>query len=170
MEVAAIEQQGNERRRVVGRPFPKGVSGNPHGRRALRERIEKLYATMTGDFGPLSATDEVLLRQACLLLARSERVHRRKDLDSAIRMSGEARRLLESLRKHAAPADKVVETFAEIARRAQAEETERRARELAEDDAKDAADAPDDAAAVQTAADVETRTGALPSADEGQAA
>ena len=51
----------------------------------------------------LSAVDRALLTQACLLLARSERVMQIKDADAAIRMSGEARRLLESLRKHAAP-------------------------------------------------------------------
>jgi hypothetical protein len=81
---SATEQQGNERGRI-GRPFPKGVSGNPHGKRAIRQRVEELYATMAVDFGPMSATDVVLLWQACLLLARSERVHRRMDIDNAIR-------------------------------------------------------------------------------------
>ena len=52
---------------------------------------------MVGDFGALSAVDDVLLRQACLLLARSERVHRVRDIDVGVRMSGEARRLLLTL-------------------------------------------------------------------------
>jgi hypothetical protein len=58
---------------------------------------------MAADFASLSAVDEVLLRQACLLLARSERVHRTTDVEAAIRMSSEARRLLQSLKRNRQP-------------------------------------------------------------------
>jgi hypothetical protein len=99
MEVAASEQRNEKQHRVRGRPFASGVSGNPKGRAAIRERAAKLYAIMAPDFGELSATDTVLLNQACLLLARSERVHRMRDIDVGVRMSGEARRLLLSLQR-----------------------------------------------------------------------
>jgi hypothetical protein len=101
MEVAEAEQAPGRRGRVL---FPKGVSGNAKGRRAIRERAAALYAIMAPDFGELSATDNILLLQASLLLARSERVHRVRDIDVGLRMSGEARRLLQSLRRHRVPA------------------------------------------------------------------
>jgi hypothetical protein len=99
METAAVRQQDEERppqRR--GRPFPPGTSGNPRGAALDRvgERGAVLFAAVAADFTPLSATDEVLLRQACRLLARGERS---KDPDVAIRMSGEARRIIAALRK-----------------------------------------------------------------------
>ena len=94
MEVTARQQ------RVRGRPFPKnGLGGNPKGRATTRERAAELYAAMIPDFGQLSATDQVLLNQACLLLARSQCVHRRQDIDAAVRMSSEARRLLLTLQR-----------------------------------------------------------------------
>jgi len=97
--VAAIEQDKPQSR---GR-WPKGVSGNPSGAALDRvaERAAKLFDSMAGDFGALSAVDRALLHQACLLLARSERMKRTRDADAAIRMSGEARRLLASIRKRA---------------------------------------------------------------------
>ena len=98
MEVAASEQR-DKPRRGQGRPFVAGMSGNPKGRRAIRERASELFAIMSPDFDELSATDTVLLNQACLLLARSERVHRVRDIDVGVRMSGEARRLLLTLQR-----------------------------------------------------------------------
>src|SRR5579863_4346732 len=95
--VAVIEQ---DKPQSHGR-FLKGTSGNPSGRQVVPERAAELFNAMAGDFGALSAVDRALLYQACLLLSRSERVKRIKDADAAIRMSGEARRLLESLRRHA---------------------------------------------------------------------
>jgi hypothetical protein len=97
MEVAATEQQRSKRQRGAG--FPKGVSGNPLGKALVRARADELFGIMSADFGELSAVDEVLLKQACLLLARSERVHRVRDIDVGVRMSGEARRLLQSLQR-----------------------------------------------------------------------
>jgi hypothetical protein len=98
MEVAVTEQRPKPRR-GQGRPFVAGVSGNPKGRAAIKARAAELFATMAPDFGKLSATDEVLLRQAALLIARSERTYRKQDAEAAIRMSSEARRLLSSLRR-----------------------------------------------------------------------
>jgi hypothetical protein len=114
MEVATPEQQAVKPRRGPG--FRKGVSGNPKGRRALTERAAELYATMAPDFGELSATDRVLLNQAALLLARSERVHRVRDIDVGVRMSGEARRLLQVLRRHHASAPRDEPTLSEVLR------------------------------------------------------
>jgi hypothetical protein len=99
MEVAASEERREKRQRVRGRPFAPGTTGNPKGRAAIRERADELYGIMAADFDHLTATDAVLLRQASLLLARSQRVHRRQDIEAAIRMSSEARRLLSTLRK-----------------------------------------------------------------------
>ena len=50
-------------------------------------------------------------------------------------MSSEARRLIEMLRRHVAPPKQAVPSFAEVAAAAQLEADERRAAELAEDDA-----------------------------------
>jgi hypothetical protein len=98
---AATEQSEAQRPRHGGRPWPKGVSGNPSGSRA-NKRAVALFAEMANDFGgpsALSAIDRAMLDQAATLLARSRRV---KDPDVALRMGGEARRLLECLRRHAA--------------------------------------------------------------------
>jgi hypothetical protein len=86
--------------RGPGRPFRKGIAANPRGNAAINDRAAALFSTIAPDFGELSATDTVLLRRAALLLARSERIHRVRDIDVALRMSGEARRLLQSLRRH----------------------------------------------------------------------
>jgi hypothetical protein len=89
---------------------------------------------MSADFGEMSAVDTVLLRQACLLLARGERVHSVKDADVGLRMSGEARRLLLTLRRHHVTPPPAEETYAAIAAQAQKEASQRRAQELAEDE------------------------------------
>jgi hypothetical protein len=112
----AVPKQASERR--PGQFLP-GTSGNPLGKASIRERAIALFNAMAGDFGgaEMSAVDTVLLRQACMLIARSERVHRAKDIDASIRQSGEARRLLATLRRHAsAPPTKPLSLDEHLAR------------------------------------------------------
>lgn len=73
------------------------------GRKPIKIRVEELFAEMAPDFGELSGVDTRLLRQACLLLARSETCRNVRDGDVCLRMTGEARRILSALRRHAAP-------------------------------------------------------------------
>jgi hypothetical protein len=94
MDATANEQQILRKALRRGWSFPKGFSGNPKGKAALKVRAAELFGIMAPDFGELSAVDTVLLNQACLLLARSERIARVRDIDVGVRMSGEARRLL----------------------------------------------------------------------------
>lgn len=133
MDAAANEQQILHKALRRGRSFPKGFSGNPKGKAALKDRAAELFAVMSPDFGPLGAVDTVLLRQACLLLARSERIARVRDIDVGVRMSGEARRLLQVLRRNATAPAAPAEPFTDIAARAQAAEAARRAAELTAD-------------------------------------
>lgn len=91
-----------KRPRQWGRPFKPGENANPHGRRVTQALAEKLVAEMADDFEPLSVTDGELLLQACVLLIRGRRT---ADPDMAIRLSGTALRLINSLRhkrKHTA--------------------------------------------------------------------
>jgi hypothetical protein len=99
---ATVGQGDAQRPRPRGRPWPRGTSGNPQGAR-VNTRAKTLFAELSADFGgaeALPALDRVLLMQGCKLLARAERV---KDADSAVRLTSEARRILASLRKRAAP-------------------------------------------------------------------
>jgi hypothetical protein len=135
---AVMEQNDIKRRRAGGRPWPKGTSGNPSGSR-VNVRAVALFNELAADFGgvaALSALDRVLLSQACRLMARAARA---RDADAAVRLSSEARRALLSLRKRVPGRSAPTETFADIAERAQAEASQRRARELAEDDAAESA-------------------------------
>jgi hypothetical protein len=112
--------------------WPKGVSGNPSGIRVSHHALN-LYREIAAELGgeaALSVIDRTLLLQATRLLVRSARL---KDHDAAIRMSSEARRTLEGLRRHVARVSAPAESFTDIAVRAQAEASERRAIELAAD-------------------------------------
>jgi hypothetical protein len=80
--------------------FQKGVSGNPSGA-TFGKKAAAIYDAVVADFGgadALSAIDCIMLEQACRLLSRTHRI-KIKDTAVAIRMSSEARRLLESLRR-----------------------------------------------------------------------
>jgi hypothetical protein len=81
--------------------FRPGVSGNPLGGRYLKDQAAALFATISADLGPLSPTDEILLRQACLLFAKSTRIagRNRANVDVAVRLHSEARRTITSLRR-----------------------------------------------------------------------
>jgi hypothetical protein len=103
----AVLAQSSKRGHGDGRPFPKGVSGNPHGSGSVRVRAAELFSEMAVDFGTLTAVDTVLLRRASLLLARSERIRSARDADVSLRMSSEARRTLMTLRRHHAAASKI---------------------------------------------------------------
>jgi hypothetical protein len=135
-------QQTKQRSRA-GR-FAPGVSGNPRGAALDRvaDRAAELFQIMASEFGALSPCDQVMLRQACLLLARSERLTGARNADASVRMASEARRTLASLRKGHEVREPAPETFAEVAKRAQAEASARRAAELAADEAGDTAHAP----------------------------
>lgn len=116
-------------------PYPKGTSGNPHGRRSMRQRAAELFAELEPDFQNLTATDRVLLQQATLLLARAEHVASIKHADVALRSAGEGRRILQTLRRTASKhASEDGPTFTDIAAHAQAESEARRAVELAADE------------------------------------
>jgi hypothetical protein len=131
MDIAAPEP----RRRAPVAGFQKGNSGNPHGKAWIRVRAAELFAEMAVDFGTLGAVETVLLRRAALLLARSERIRSSRDADVSLRMSSEARRTLMTLRRHhAAVPTSPAEAYADIAARAQAEASQRREQELAEDE------------------------------------
>lgn len=60
------------RRRVVGRPFPKGVSGNPTGRRQITTDLRKLARVGTAD--AIQALIETV-RQRSSLSARVAAAH-----------------------------------------------------------------------------------------------
>jgi hypothetical protein len=74
---AAVEQR---KRKPGGRPWPKGVSGNPSGSK-VSKRVTVLFEALADELGgaDLSATDRALLMQACRLLVRSERVKEAED-------------------------------------------------------------------------------------------
>ena len=111
-----MEQQssaGAPQRKHGGRPFPPGVSGNPRGGGAVSARTEELFVTMVVDFDSLSATDEILLRAACRLLARAEKT---KDVDAAVRLNSEARRGIDSLRRRHAPKHSTGSSLADLLR------------------------------------------------------
>ena len=51
--IAGMKQQSTatQKKRVIGRPFPPGVSGNLEGRRLLSKRAQQLANSMSADFG-----------------------------------------------------------------------------------------------------------------------
>jgi len=95
--IAGLEQEHEHRRKPRGRPWPKGVSGNPSGSK-VSKRVTNLFEALANEFGgaDLSATDRALLMQACRLLVRSERV---KEAEIAVKCANAARRILAGLRR-----------------------------------------------------------------------
>ena len=92
--------------RVIGRPFPPGVSGNPLGRRLLSKRAQQLADEMSADFGGfhmLTGVQQVMMRRAATLFAKSETAN---NPDDAVRLTNCACRVLGNLRngrRHRAP-------------------------------------------------------------------
>jgi hypothetical protein len=115
--------------------YGKGQSGNRRGRVNIRARSIEIYATLRNDFGELNATDTLILKQAAMMVARSESISSVRHADAAIRLSSESRRLLLMLKRHAPKRDsEATETFTDVAAHAQAESEARRAVELAADE------------------------------------
>jgi hypothetical protein len=88
-EVQQPDQQA-EQRRVVGRPFPPGVSGNPEGKSkaARRARQDAIIARWAEPFGGTAALKPVeidLLRQAAdLTMSRPTRTEDRVRVSNAV--------------------------------------------------------------------------------------
>jgi hypothetical protein len=79
---------------MIGRPFPKGVSGNPRGRPPTVRRIE---AALRADLGAeLSVIEAVMVRTAAKLMAMS---HKTDHPSRAEKCSNEARSILREIRK-----------------------------------------------------------------------
>jgi hypothetical protein len=94
---AIPQQHDNQQRKLRGKPFAPGVSGNPLGPHAVvKERVAELVAAMAADLGELTGIDAVVLQQAARLLVRAERT---KNPDIAVRASSVAQRMLASLSK-----------------------------------------------------------------------
>jgi hypothetical protein len=115
--------------------YRPGQSGNKRGRISIRARAAELVEMLAPDFGKLGPTDTVLLKQAAMMIARSESISSVRHADAAIRLSSESRPLLSQLRRHAPKhSSKDEPTFTDIAAHAQAESEARRAAELAADE------------------------------------
>jgi hypothetical protein len=143
--IATTEQGEPQRPRLRGKPWPKGVSGNPSGSR-VNTRAVVLFAEMAVDFGgvdALSGVDRAMLMQACRLMARGARA---KSADDAVRLTSEARRILMALRKRVPALSAPAEPWSGVTARAQAQVDERRTQELAADNASDTPGATDEAA------------------------
>jgi hypothetical protein len=94
---AVAEQENPQQPKLRGRPWPKGVSGNPRGR-TLGKRYLTLFADLARDLGgeaALTGIERALLGQAVGLMLRAERV---KDTDDAVRLANASARLLANLR------------------------------------------------------------------------
>jgi hypothetical protein len=116
-QTTTVEHEDKQsRKRPRGKPWPKGVSGNPLGRQVTSKRVATLYAELADDLGgeaALSVIDRVTLLQACRLLVRSERT---QDGDLALRLSNASARLLAALRKYQRKHEPPEETMAEYLR------------------------------------------------------
>jgi len=76
--IAGMKQQSTatQKKRVIGRPFPPGVSGNLEGRRLLSKRAQQLADSMSADFGgfdKLTGVQQTMMRQARTLFAKAEK-------------------------------------------------------------------------------------------------
>ncbi len=88
-----IEQREPQRRR--GRPWPKGVSGNPAGSRVQDSRRQALQIEITAELGgQVSPADKLLLQRAVELLTRRAKSHvdSVRGINLAHRIIGELRR------------------------------------------------------------------------------
>jgi hypothetical protein len=90
-----MEQQQDQRQRIVGRPFLPGQSGNPQGARSRKQRHADLMAGLSADMGGLDALtlgDCVLLGCAVDLL-----LQRPSTQEDRVRLANSATRIVESV-------------------------------------------------------------------------
>lgn len=83
-------------KRVPGRPWRPGQSGNPGGRQSNGKRYQELRASIVGDLGELSGLDQIAVDQIVRALIRAEKA---KDHAEAARCSRNARDWLRDLRE-----------------------------------------------------------------------
>jgi hypothetical protein len=79
-------------------PWRKGVSANPGGLRERGKRYQQLHGQLKAELGELNAIDAALLDRAVILLLR-----RPKSDADAVKLTSEARRILEKLHRHSKP-------------------------------------------------------------------
>jgi hypothetical protein len=96
-----MKQQGSaseqKPRRVYGRPFVPGVSGNPLGRARRTPRFAELYDGIAADYGgpaALTTLQRTVLAQGVRLMIRAERA---QNADMAVRLTHAAARMLAAL-------------------------------------------------------------------------
>jgi hypothetical protein len=90
-------KQQRAARRVYGRPFPPGVSGNPLGRARRSPRFAELYDGIARDYGgvdALTTLQRTVLAQGVRLMIRAERA---QNADMAVRLTHAAARMLAAL-------------------------------------------------------------------------
>ena len=100
MECAHVPRMEEQSTAINRQGFQPGTSGNPRGASVISVRTDELFASMAADFTSLSATDEIMLRANCRLLARAEKT---RDVDAAVRLNSEARRGIDALRRRITP-------------------------------------------------------------------
>lgn len=89
-KTAAEPRQHNK---VRGRPFPKGVSGNPGGRLSVNERHRERFTELEAELGgDLTAHERVLLDQAVGLSLRKAQDHA-----DAVKLANASARILSTL-------------------------------------------------------------------------
>ncbi len=94
-----LQQQTDSEQRTKqrGRPWPPGVSGNPGGQRAMRDRAAQTFGELVSERGgemALQPTDLLRLQQAALLIERSKRT---RDAGVAVKAANAADRLLRAV-------------------------------------------------------------------------
>lgn len=92
------QQTTASEKRIVGKPFVKGKSGNPFGRAILTKQTQRLVDEMSRDFGgvaKLTNIQRTMLIQSARLFIKAERA---KDPRDTVRLTNCAVRVLGNLR------------------------------------------------------------------------
>ena len=95
MTAAAEQRREQQAQQARGRPWPKGVSGNPTGRRTSAARHGELFAAIAGEFGDLSPLEREFVSRAADQLRRAERS---KDNNEHVRLTRCAAQLIDRVR------------------------------------------------------------------------